>query len=139
MSDRPPDTSPLAWILCRLAEDGKPLGALLSAARAETDKRITAIAALREVFDLPLGRLTSIVGAWEGFGGSGRSADDLEQEYGARLRTAQRIRPRRMIWTRSPHGGWIGEDEDDRRKRWAQQFRSAIPKQLLELIAAGRW
>jgi len=77
--------------LRELAAGGAELSALLELAKTRTGERqtILAIALFYRAFDLPLGVAKSL-GAWLGFaaadGNPGRTAEELETEYGHVIR-----------------------------------------------------
>lgn len=83
--------------LRKLALEGTALAELLESAKARAGKRNTvlAIAIFYRAFDLPLGVATSL-GSWTGFeaefGRDGRTAEDLEAEYGELIRVHARRR-----------------------------------------------
>jgi len=86
--------------LRELAINGKDLPALLQFAkvRAGKGKTVLACAIFYRAFDLPMVVVTSL-GAWTGFeaelGNRGRTAEDLDAEYGEVIRAHVRRLPLR--------------------------------------------
>lgn len=114
--DAPPATNEVAEALWNSARAGASMAELLELASTRlAGAEIQIISALLGAFDLPLGEAKIIVGTWAGLSSTraGSSSEEIESQFGERVRNAIRPRLRRTHWVKCPDGGWEGRTEPE--------------------------